>query len=195
MRDEEPSAAGSTATTVLITADKIYCANVGDSRTICSRNGKTEDLSVDHKPENEKEKARILAAGGEVKNGRIWCETSSLAVSRSLGDFKYKDNEKLGPEQQLVSNQCEVKVVDKVGVEFLLLSCDGVWDVLKSEDAAEDIHMRVYDDEFKTDRGDMKKFVDRTKEFVDCVCAERIDPENREQVGTDNISGLLVEFK
>lgn len=47
-------------------------ANVGDSRAVLCRDGKAVDLSVDHKPEDTKEKGRIEAAGGIVSDdGRV----------------------------------------------------------------------------------------------------------------------------
>ena len=49
-----------------------------------------EELSYDHKPDDEKEKERIESAGGYVKENRV-CE--NLNLSRSLGDFEYKQNE------------------------------------------------------------------------------------------------------
>lgn len=62
------SEGGCTATCVLLTPDKIICVNAGDSRTIVSRNkGEHEDLSSDHKPENDLETQRIEAAGGYVQ--------------------------------------------------------------------------------------------------------------------------------
>ena len=51
---EESSHAGCTANVVLITPDKIYCANAGDSRSVASINNETEALSFDHKPEDKK---------------------------------------------------------------------------------------------------------------------------------------------
>lgn len=49
--------------------NKIYCANLGDSRAIVAR-GKNFDpfeYSHDHKPDCPKEKARILATGGRCE--------------------------------------------------------------------------------------------------------------------------------
>ena len=43
---------GCTANVLLITPDKYYVANIGDSRSSLSRAGKALDLSEDHKPEN-----------------------------------------------------------------------------------------------------------------------------------------------
>ena len=53
MRDDD---SGCAATTVLITPDRIYCGNAGDSRTIMSVNGVAKALSFDHKPSLEGEK-------------------------------------------------------------------------------------------------------------------------------------------
>ena len=73
--------AGTTATVVLVTADKVICANAGDSRTVCARGwtqldedspeGTSENLSNDHKPDNAGEQKRIEAAGGFVDSGRV----------------------------------------------------------------------------------------------------------------------------
>lgn len=49
---EEESHAGCTANVVLITPDYIYCANAGDSRSVACVDGKTVELSKDHKPED-----------------------------------------------------------------------------------------------------------------------------------------------
>jgi len=59
---------GSCAVILLVTPYKVYCANVGDSRAILSRNFGQEKVSIsnDHKPGEVDEKNRILAAGGKV---------------------------------------------------------------------------------------------------------------------------------
>ena len=94
---------GSTATSVLITPTEIYCANLGDSRTVLSKkNGKeykVQELSIDHKPDNPTEIKRIENAGGRVLNNRV--VPGGLGCARALGDYSCKTNEELKPEESV----------------------------------------------------------------------------------------------
>lgn len=58
--------AGSTATIALITPNRVYVSNIGDSRTVICFGGKDYNMSVDHKPNLEQEEERIKAAGLNV---------------------------------------------------------------------------------------------------------------------------------
>lgn len=68
--------------------DTIYCANAGDTRAVMSVNGLAHDLSFDHKPNDPFERNRIENNGAYVEDNRI---NGKLNVSRSLGDFEYKE--------------------------------------------------------------------------------------------------------
>ena len=46
-------------------------SNVGDSRAVASVSGVCQVLSEDHKPSNENESKRIIAAGGWVEFNRV----------------------------------------------------------------------------------------------------------------------------
>jgi hypothetical protein len=48
------------------------------------------------------ESRRIVAAGGFVESGRV---NGSLALSRALGDFEFKMNDTLGPDDQIVTGK------------------------------------------------------------------------------------------
>ena len=82
---------GCTAVSAIVTPDRIYVGNSGDSRAIVGlREGssiKGLQLSEDHKPDNIEEKQRIEKAGGFVEEGRV---KGVLNLSRSLGDLEYK---------------------------------------------------------------------------------------------------------
>ena len=47
---------GCTSNVILVTKDKLYCANAGDSRAVMSNSGSAVELSHDHKPDNTEEK-------------------------------------------------------------------------------------------------------------------------------------------
>lgn len=82
---KKKTTAGCTANVALIHKDTLYVANCGDSRSIIYKNGRVVKMSIDHKPDQDRERARVKAAGGFVSaDGRI---NGNLNLSRSLGDF------------------------------------------------------------------------------------------------------------
>ena len=95
---ENPKIYFSTATGVLITPKHYFIFNVGDSRSILIKDKKLHFSSEDHKPMNDGEKRRIEEAGGRVMIQRI---NGSLAVSRALGDFEYKQRTDRGTVKEV----------------------------------------------------------------------------------------------
>lgn len=124
---------GSTAIAAFVTPLHVYLANCGDSRAVLCRNGAPEFSTQDHKPVLPAERERIVNAGGSVIIQRV---NGSLAVSRALGDFEYKNVADKGQCEQLVSPEPEVFCVDRdtAGDQFLVLACDGIWDVMSNEE-------------------------------------------------------------
>ncbi|CAD6891700.1 unnamed protein product [Tilletia caries] len=112
-------------------ARRIIVANAGDSRSVLSLKGEAKPMSYDHKPTNQKETARIVGAGGFVEFGRV---NGNLALSRALGDFEFKGNHSLPPEDQAVTADPDVIVHSMTGEEeFLVLACDGIFDCLSNQ--------------------------------------------------------------
>ncbi|VIO91014.1 probable protein phosphatase 2C, putative [Brugia malayi] len=132
MRDDM---SGTTAVVVLIKNKKIYCGNVGDSRAVACVSGVAYPLSFDHKPANENEARRIVAAGGWVEFDRV---NGNLALSRALGDFAFKKNDHKSAEEQIVTACPDVTVCDLTyDHEFIILACDGIWDVMSNQEVVE----------------------------------------------------------
>jgi len=133
---------GSTAVCALVSPNKIYFGNCGDSRGMLVRNNKIQFTTQDHKPVNPTERERIQNAGGTVMIQRV---NGSLAVSRALGDYEYKQVEGKGPCEQLVSPEPEVSIIDRdrEGDQFVVLACDGIWDVMSNEELADFVHSRM----------------------------------------------------
>lgn len=67
-----------------------------------------------------------------MREGRV---NGSLNLSRALGDMEYKRSRNLPPEQQMVTAMPDIKVIDlQKGDDFLILACDGIWDVLDHQE-------------------------------------------------------------
>lgn len=132
---------GSTAAAVMISPRNIYFINCGDSRTFLCRNGQVVFYTEDHKPCNPREKERIQNAGGSVTLQRI---NGSLAVSRALGDFTFKEVEWRTQTEQLVSPEPEIYDLERSpSDEFLVVACDGVWDAISNEELCAFVHNRL----------------------------------------------------
>lgn len=129
---------------------KLFVANLGDCRAVLCRGRRAMRLSSDHKPNRPDEKKRILAAGGRVgRFGGVWRLSTAegardaargdgsvsrlcLATSRAVGDLELKE------PTQLVSPTPEIKVLPLTDEDlFLILACDGVWDILTDQQAVD----------------------------------------------------------
>lgn len=123
---EKKDKSGSTAVCCLVSPKHFFFINCGDSRAVLSRENQVMFSTNDHKPFNVVEKERIHRAGGSVMLQRV---NGSLAVSRALGDYEYKQNEDKTDCEQLVSPEPEINVIERDNSkdEFIILACDGIW--------------------------------------------------------------------
>lgn len=113
----------------------MVCANVGDSRAVVGSKNQSIALTDDHKPENPEECARIERAGGFVADNRV---VGELAMSRAIGDFRYKLNPNLPFHEQLVIPVPDISVHERNRKNdyVLVVACDGVWDAMSNDEAA-----------------------------------------------------------
>jgi serine/threonine protein phosphatase PrpC len=151
-----------------MTPTHFICANAGDSRAILVRQKRVLPLSFDHKPTNPPEESRIVAAGGKVSIKRV---DGDLAVSRGLGDFSFKNRPDLPPDQQKVTCCPEILVEPRQCSqdEFIILACDGIWDVASNESCAQMVQAIL--DEGESDIGLV------CEEILD-TCLERDSRDN-----------------
>lgn len=148
LQDDELHYQGSTAVAIFLHDNEagyrtVMSANVGDSRAILSRGGQAIDLTTDHKPNEEREKARIMGMGETIEWDRFAKvhRVRNLSLSRAIGDRYAKP---------VVSGEVEIKlfpVLDERD-EFVLLASDGLWDAMTSQDVVSFVHDRI-ETEFK----------------------------------------------
>ncbi|KAK3375247.1 phosphatase 2C-like domain-containing protein [Podospora didyma] len=140
----------------------LYTANVGDARIILCRSGKALRLSYDHKGSDENEGRRIANAGGLILNNRV---NGVLAVTRALGDTYMKDLVTGHPYTTETVIQPELD-------EFIIIACDGLWDVCTDQEAVDLIRT-------------VQEPVSAAKILVDHALA---------RFSTDNLSCMIVRF-
>lgn len=171
---------GSTAVVAVLKNDRIVVANAGDSRCVLSRRGKAYDLSRDHKPELEDERDRILQAGGFIHAGRV---NGSLNLARAIGDVEFKQNKYLPPQKQIVTAFPDIQIVELTDDdEFLILACDGVWDVMTSQQVVNFIHEHIEEDK-----------------LLSSVCERLLNnclaPSTAMGEGCDNMTVIIIQLR
>ena len=181
--------AGCTANAVVITKNHIICANSGDSRAVLSREGgKAEGLSEDHKPNDEREKTRIEKAGGWVETieggGRTHHRVNgNLNLSRALGDLEYKKRTDLKASEQIITATPDVKVVERREKdEFVLIACDGIWDVMSNQGAVDFCRQKMMGE---------KLTPKETAEALLDQCLAK-DAKESQGIGADNMTAVIV---
>uniref|UniRef100_A0A0C9S216 protein-serine/threonine phosphatase n=1 Tax=Wollemia nobilis TaxID=56998 RepID=A0A0C9S216_9CONI len=171
---------GSTACVALIRDSQLIVANAGDSRCVLSRKGQAYNLSRDHKPELENERERILKAGGFIHAGRV---NGSLNLARAIGDMEFKQNKFLPAEYQIVTASPDINVVDICADdEFIVLACDGVWDVMSSQQVVDFVNENI--------NNDSKLSVVCEKLLAQCLA-----PSTALGEGCDNMTIIIVQLK
>ncbi|CAK0783808.1 hypothetical protein CVIRNUC_007008 [Coccomyxa viridis] len=188
-REEDPERdAGTTALAALVAGDSLLVANAGDCRAVICRRGRAVDLSRDHNAEYEA--ARVEAAGGYFLD-EFLC--GQLGVTRALGNFtpdiialkqpsdrlKYRtssDGQPLTFGGPLIAEP-EVQTYTLTSEdEFLVLACDGLWDVMSSQRCMElaRSHLR--------DNNDPQ------------LCAEYLVQASLDMSSVDNVTAMVICF-
>ncbi|GMY11079.1 probable protein phosphatase 2C 47 [Fagus crenata] len=122
------SSSGTTALTALIMGRTMLIANAGDSRAVLGKRGRAIELSKDHKPNCTAERLRIEKLGGVIYDGYL---NGQLSVARALGDWHIKGSK--GSICPLSSEPEFEEIILSEEDEFLIMGCDGLWDVMSSQ--------------------------------------------------------------
>jgi len=175
------SAAGCTSVVAVIRADRLWVGNAGDSRAVLCRNGQAVAMSIDHKPNDTIEKQRIEHAGGFICHGRV---NGNLNLSRAIGDLEFKTNKSLEPEKQVITANPDVTEETLTSNdEFLILACDGIWDVKSSQQAVDFVRQRI---------PTASPLSDLTEDLLDdCLAPDTAPPG----LGCDNMTAVVVVFQ
>lgn len=198
---ESNDTSGSCAIIILIIENRVYIANVGDSRAILSaKNGtKFYMLSKDHRPGDEGEYKRILDAGGKIykteyeyekiqnKNmsivGPLRVLPGKLSVSRTIGDIEAKDP-RYGGNPNVIISTPEIKYFDNNNKnDFILIGCDGIYEKLKNKEIIDKIWQDINNNNF-ADVHNLSGY-----------CIENIINECLKKECNDNLTLIMLSLK
>mmetsp|Transcript_23200 Transcript_23200/g.61780 ORF Transcript_23200/g.61780 Transcript_23200/m.61780 type:complete len:452 (+) Transcript_23200:83-1438(+) len=196
-----PDGIGCTAVVCCVQADTLIVANAGDSRAVLCRGGLAVDLSKDHKPEDPLEIDRISRAGGWVEREDhgttvVHRVNGDLSLSRAIGDLEYKQDRGRSAGAQVISVEPDVQVVQRQPAdEFLVIACDGIWDVVSSQQAVDFVRSRL-------NRQSSCRQSPRNGDFrLSSVASELLDAclspdlEKTNGLGGDNMTAIIVVFE
>lgn len=130
--EKEAKTVGSTALVVLVYEKdkKKYCkiTNLGDCRAVmCNEYNIAVQLTKDHKPTSFEEYKRIISEKGKItKESNDDYRINGMSVSRSFGDLDAKPQ---------VSHIPDIFDYDINKTKFIIMGCDGLWDVLNNQEA------------------------------------------------------------
>lgn len=179
---------GCTAVCILLSAGQLVCANAGDSRAILCRGGRAVELSHDHKPSDAAERERIEAVGGRVEETRAGQRVHSrvngyLNLSRAIGDLEFKKNLHLGHEKQMISSTPDI-ITERLTVEdeFIVLACDGVWDVMSNQQVCDFVRSKLMHDV------PLPHIIEMLLDS--CISP---DPKATQGLGGDNMTCIIVQ--
>jgi serine/threonine protein phosphatase PrpC len=189
LETDKPCYANTSGTTTLIVIEYkkngrqyLQTMNIGDTRAVISRNYLGIPLTTDHKPAWFAERHRINKViekypGAKLTfDGRDW-RIKDLSVSRAFGDRDAKP---------YVSHLPEISKYNlAINDQFMIVACDGLWDVMASQDAVNFILDQMTLDEIT---GRLTR-LDNRKNLARLLAEEAIA-----RGSTDNVSAVIVFF-
>jgi len=190
---------GTTAVVAVLDQLTLYLAWAGDSRAVLARNDKVVISTKDHKPRDEKEKNRIEKAGCYVDSyDRVTTDYLSLAVSRAIGDYPFKEiGNQYSPKNMAVIAYPDVTTIKLRGNEsFLILASDGFWDKFTNEEAITlAIKFASNNQDFTKDSSDKKMSNERGNCNSMKMIARALRDAAYNNGSSDNITVLIIKFE
>ncbi|KAF8080904.1 hypothetical protein N665_0915s0004 [Sinapis alba] len=176
------SSSGTTALAALISGRLLTVANAGDCRAVLCRKGRAIQMSHDHRPINALERKRVEECGGVIEDGYL---NGELSVTRALGDWDMKRTPHGSSKSPLISEPEIKQITLTEDDEFLVMGCDGIWDVLTSQEAVSIVKrgLNRHDDPTRCARElvrkalDLKTFDNLTAVVVSFVKGDRVGEE------------------
>lgn len=192
-----------TSVTVMVMGDLIAVGHLGDSRIILGKedaaagsgNGELigEQLTMDHKPDQEPERQRIEQCGGSVEclqnhSNKPFIRGGDFIMRKALGEqpmqlqysraFGAKDLKMFG-----LSSVPDIRII-RMGspqyrrVRFIILASDGLWDVTSAQQAVTTAH----------------KAVQEGANPAEALVQRALLEQSRRKARADNVTAICIQF-
>ncbi len=139
------------------TSQSIYVVNLGDCRAVlCNKYNISQALTKDHKPNSFEEAMRLQSIGAQVTFDGSDYRIKGLSVSRVFGDLDARP---------YITNEPEVfKYSLSKTDKFIIMACDGLWDVLSNQDAVDfvlgcGVDYEKYGDQHRSSKNNIAKML------------------------------------
>ncbi|ARF09295.1 serine/threonine protein phosphatase [Catovirus CTV1] len=153
----------------------INVINSGDCRCVICTDNIAVALTKDHKPNWPEEKRRIEKLGGQIYYDGSDFRIKDLSVSRAFGDLD---------ASPYVTNLPDIfKRKIENSDKFIIMACDGLWDVMSNSDAVNYILNECYDSTFEKR---INKEINIARKLAEHAIAKG---------STDNITILIIFLK
>mmetsp|Transcript_150172 Transcript_150172/g.280069 ORF Transcript_150172/g.280069 Transcript_150172/m.280069 type:complete len:874 (+) Transcript_150172:227-2848(+) len=184
-RNINVEASGCAGTVLILEEQTLHVAWIGDATAmVASWNRRDSRLifnTTDHKPNLAEEKARLEAAGSEVRevdpdNWRIYLPGSSfpgLTMSRAFGDTACA-----GVSQEPEYKEIRIQPADEI---YAIVASDGIWEFIEPQNVVDLTSKKL---RLKGPRETMRFLVEASRKRWAHVCGEYCD----------DITGILVQW-
>jgi serine/threonine protein phosphatase PrpC len=163
--------------------------NTGDSRLVaCNKSFISTQITLDHKPSTPLEKRRLQRLGARIDK-ELWCDRGTwrindLSVSRAFGDKASEKYVVCKPDlytHQITNN-----------LEFIIIGCDGLWDVVSNQEAVDMVIDNCYDCDMK--RIENPKETVKSSDNSDLNIADMLANYAIKEKGSDDNVTIIVVF-
>ena len=200
-KNELKDSSGSCGIILMVKNNKCIIANIGDSRLVVIKNKSIDFVTMDHKPDSIIEKSRIELAGGKIYKAPSlfqqyqidqnlvipwWVLPGRLNVSRTFGDLEAKEEKYGGKKTVVIALPDITEVIMDENYNFIIIGCDGIFDVLNNEELLECINIVIKEKKIngKIKNEDIHKLCG---DFADMIIKSAL-----EKYSFDNLSCIVI---
>ncbi|PXF47113.1 phosphatase 2C 49 [Gracilariopsis chorda] len=121
---------GTTLLFTMIYGQKVYIANIGNSRAVLATKDGAQAITQEHDGSNSEEVARVTEAGGFFQDGKV---NNLIPITRSIGDLELKDRKHITFPNRKMTGDIIIGVPDiyqrrlSPRDEFLVMASSEVW--------------------------------------------------------------------